>query len=103
MIFLRSAGEFLRRYWLVLVLVGAIALWIFLKLMGKTPGAGKIAEEAASAVDKAITETQAEIKKADDLAQKRTWELRAIKEIPEEKRRLQALADFDKRRREGKV
>lgn len=103
MIAYRVIYEWLRRYWLVLVLVGAVILYILLKMMAKAPKAGRIAEDASKAVDKAVVATQAEIKKIDELAQKRTWELKAIKEMPVEKDRLLALADFDKRRREGKV
>ena len=95
-----SLGDWFRRYWLYLAIVGIVILVIIFWLLptGEAPGL-KIIKEAEEEIKKLKGAKDLELEMLAVEMEEHTQELLKIKAIDDEDERLKQLADFANRRR----
>jgi len=98
-----SIGEWFKRYWVWISLVGLILLSFIVYLLFFTgeKGAGKVLKEAEEAVNKMKEAKAEELKAIDAEMEAKITELVEIKTISDEEERLKRLAEFANRRKKS--
>lgn len=96
-----SIGDWFKRYWILLVLVGLVTLGFILwaVLPAGDKGALKVLKDAEEGVKKLKNKKAKELKVLDEEMDERVGELMEIKAINDEDERLKRLAEFGNRRK----